>query len=216
MPLPFTLERKITVGEMLTIASIVFSAISVLITWQRDQNLQSREYATKTRIEIAKTLNTLDRVVHVQLSFYDLIEEDIVETSRISVLEKAPGPARDYIWEKFFRHRAELKTILAQNDWEIAYLNLMPYNIKVDTIYMTAIRKLQALQENEFKLMLREFEQAVLRSNAEQTSILIDRLRKIKETYRDDHLTRARKATEQLSDFALSQIRDSDKRLFTD
>ncbi|HPW62268.1 MAG TPA: hypothetical protein PLJ13_08230, partial [Cyclobacteriaceae bacterium] len=123
MKVPFSIDNRITIGELMTVVSIVFSAISVLITWRNEQRIQILENATRTRVEIAKTLNTVNQVIQIQLSFYELIEEDIVEASRISVVEKEPIKARDYMWERLFRHRAEILNIISQNDWEVAYTN---------------------------------------------------------------------------------------------
>ena len=91
---PFLLEKKITIGELITILSILFSAISVLITWRNEQRIQILENATRTRVEIAKTINTVNQVIQLQLSFYELIEEDIVEASRIANVEKDSVKAR--------------------------------------------------------------------------------------------------------------------------
>lgn len=112
----FAIDKRITIGELMTVVSIVFSAISVLITWRNEQKIQIRENATRTRVEIAKTLNTVNQVIQIQLSFYELIEEDIVEASRIAIVEKEPLKARDYMWEKFYKHRAEVLNIISQND----------------------------------------------------------------------------------------------------
>lgn len=97
MKVNFTLDQKITIGEIMTVISILVSAISVLITWRDEQNIQMLENATRTRVEIAKTLNKVNQVIQIQLSFYELIEEDIVEASRIAVVEKDPVKSRDYM-----------------------------------------------------------------------------------------------------------------------
>ena len=62
---PFLLEKKITIGELITILSILFSAISVLITWRNEQKIQILENATRTRVEIAKTINTVNQVIQL-------------------------------------------------------------------------------------------------------------------------------------------------------
>ncbi len=216
MKVPFSIDNRITIGELMTVVSIVFSAISVLITWRNEQRIQILENATRTRVEIAKTLNTVNQVIQIQLSFYELIEEDIVEASRISIVEKEPIKARDYMWEKLFRHRAEILNIISQNDWEVAYTNLLTYGISADSLYINTINRLKKLQENQFNLTLRAFEKEItdFRPTTErQTSSLIDRLRELKKTFRESHLEYSKIATADLNSFCLKLINETDKKL---
>ncbi len=200
----------------MTVISIVFSAVSVLITWRNEQNIQILENATRTRVEIAKTLNTVNQVIQIQLSFYELIEEDIVEASRISVIDHEPAKARDYMWEKFYRHRAEILNIISQNEWEVAYTNLLTYGISADSLYINSVKRLKVLQENQFNLTLRAFEEELLDfkpTSAKQTTLLIDRLRELKRYYRQSHLEYSNMATEDLYSFCLNLINETDKKL---
>lgn len=216
MKSPFTLDNKITVGELMTVVSILFSAISVLITWRNEQNIQILENATRTRVEIAKTLNTVNQVVQIQLSFYELIEEDIVEASRIAVVDKGPTASRDFIWEKFYKHRAEVMNIIAQNEWEIAYTNLLTYGISADSIYIKSIERLKNLQEIRFNLMLQTFNAELTHYKpgpTSQTTELIDRLRGLKKTFREEHLEYSKVATKDLFSFCLGLINEKDKKL---
>ncbi len=212
----FSIDNRITIGELITVISIVFSAISVLITWRNEQRIQILENATRTRVEIAKTLNTVNQVIQIQLSFYELIEEDIVEASRISVVEKEPFKARDYMWEKLFRHRGEILNIISQNEWEIAYTNLLTYGISADSLYLTTINRLKGLQENQFNLTLRAFEKEIMDFKpgpGQQTTVLIDRLRELKKTFRESHLDYSKMATSDLNSFCLKLINETDKKL---
>lgn len=216
MKLFFSIDNRITIGELMTVVSIVFSAVSVLITWRNEQKIQILENATRTRVEIAKTLNTVNQVIQIQLSFYELIEEDIVEASRISIVEKEPIKARDYMWEKLFRHRGEILNIISQNDWEVAYTNLLTYGISADSLYINTINRLKKLQENQFNLTLRAFEKEITDfkpSSQQQTSALIDRLRELKKTFRESHLEYSKIATADLNSFCLKLINETDKKL---
>jgi hypothetical protein len=213
----FSIDNRITIGELITVISIVFSAISVLITWRNEQRIQILENATRTRVEIAKTLNTVNQVIQIQLSFYELIEEDIVEASRIVIVEKEPFKARDYMWEKLFRHRGEILNIISQNEWEIAYTNLLTYGISADSLYLKTINRLKGLQENQFNLTLRAFEKEIMEfkpsSPDQQTTALIDRLRELKKTFRESHHEYSKIATSDLNSFCLKLINETDKKL---
>jgi hypothetical protein len=216
MKLGFTLDQKITIGELMTVISILFSAISVLITWRNEQNIQILENATRTRVEISKTLNKVNQVVQIQLSFYELVEEDIVEASRIAVVEKDPTRSRDFIWEKFYKHRAEVLNIISQNEWEVAYTNLLTYGISADSIYIRSIDRLKNLQEIRFNLMLQAFNAEITNykpGSSSQTTELIDRLRDLKKTFREEHLEYSKVATKDLFSFCLNLINENDKKL---
>ncbi|MEK6782927.1 MAG: hypothetical protein AABY93_14610 [Bacteroidota bacterium] len=200
----------------MTVISIVFSAISLLITWRNEQKIQILENATLTRVEIAKTLNTVNQVIQIQLSFYELIEEDIVETSRIAIVDREPTKARDFIWEKFFKHRADILIIISQNNWEVAYTNLLTHGISADSVYIKSIRRLKKLQENQFNLLLSDFENEILEykpNGNKQTAVLTDRLREIKNHYRDNHLAYTKIATDDLNSFCIKLIATTDRHL---
>jgi hypothetical protein len=212
----FSVDKRITIGELITVLSIVFSAVSVLITWRNEQNIQILENATRTRVEIAKTMNTLNQVVQLQLSFYELIEEDIVEASRISIVEKDPIKSRDYMYEKLHKHRAEVLNIIAQKDWEVAYTNLLTYGIQADSLYIKTITRLKGLQTNEFNNLVMMFEDELMNyrpTRETQTSYLIDKLREDKNEIKQDHLNLSKKATAEFFTFCLDHIRETDKKL---
>ena len=216
MKVNFTLDQKITIGELMTVISILVSAISVLYTWRTEQNIQILENATRTRVEIAKTLNKVNQVIQIQLSFYELIEEDIVEASRIAVIEKDPTKSRDYIWEKLYKHRAEVLNIISQNEWEVAYTNLLTYGISADSIYIKSIDRLKGLQEARFNLILKAFAYEISTYQpkpSSQTSELIDRLRELKNSLREEHAEYSKAATKDLFAFCLELINETDKKL---
>lgn len=216
MKSPFIIEKRVTLGEVITIISILISAISVLITWRHEQKIQMLENATRTRIELAKTLNTVNQVTQIQLSFYDLIEEDIVEASRICIVDKENVKARDFVWERFYKHRAEIMNIISQNDWEVAYTNLLTYGISADTLYIKTIKRLKNLQENQFELLLRDFQNEILEfkpTSASQTAVLTDRLREIKNGFRENHRSYSEVATAELNSFCLKLISATDQFL---
>ncbi len=216
MKVNFILDQKITVGEIMTVISILVSAISVLITWRDEQNIQMLENATRTRVEIAKTLNKVNQVIQIQLSFYELIEEDIVEASRIAVIEKDPIKSRDYMWEKLYKHRAEVLNIISQNEWEVAYTNLLTYGISADTIYIKTIDRLKGLQETRFNIILKAFAFEITSyqpTSTSQTSDLIDRLRELKKTMREEHAEYSNAATKDLFEFCLALINETDQKL---
>ncbi len=216
--MPFTLDKTITVGELMTVLSIMVSAISVVVTWNSEQNIQVRENATRTRVEIAKTWNKVNQVIQIQLSFYELLDEDIVEASRIAVVEKEPIKARDYMWEKCFKHRAEIMNIISQNDWEVAYTNLLTYGIPADSLYIKTVKKLKAVQEHQYTFMAKafrfEFESQADKSKAySATTLLIDQLRELKKEYQEDHQEYSKSASQDLYNFCLEQIKETDKTL---
>jgi hypothetical protein len=213
---PFVLDKRVTLGEAITITSILFSAISVIYTWRYEQRLQLLENATRTRVEIAKTLNSVNQVVQIQLSFYEMMEEDLVEVSRIALIDRDRERARDYMWEKCYEHKGEIFKIVSQSDWEVAYTNLLTYGISADSIYVKAINRLKGLQENQFDLLVHDLQSEILSfvpSEKNATAELTDRLRAIKADYLINHKSLTKRATAELTDFCLKRIKATDKHL---
>ena len=213
--IPFLIEKKLTIGELMTIVSILFSSISVLISWNNDQKIKILENATQTRVAVAKTLNTVNKVIQIHLSFYDLIEEDIAEASRILLEEKKAYKSRDYMWEKFYKHRAEVSNMLSQNDWEIAYTNLLTHGISIDTLYIKSINRIKGLREVQFNLLLRDYEKQILHFPTDSTNAntLTDRLRDLKNDYLESHKNLSRAAVSDLETFCINLLASPDSQL---
>ena len=210
-----SIEKKVSIGELFTFLSIVASSISVITSWSRDREIKLRENANNIRIEISQTLNTINQVVQLQLSFYDLIETDIVETSELAIYENSVK-ARDYLWKRFFQRRNELRDKLDAKEWEINYIRLLPYGINIDSTYTKAVNRLTKLDQNIFNLMLLEMEKEVLNFSAQktgQTALLTNALRRIKRTHFENHRSYATEAIAPLNDSLRSLLRRTDRYL---
>ena len=211
----FSIDKKITIGELFTFLSIIASSVSVVGSWSRDRDIKIRENANNIRIEISRTLNTINQVVQLQLSFYDIIETDIVETSELAIYENSIK-ARDYLWKRFFYRRNELREKLDAKEWEINYIRLLPYGINLDSTYIKAVNRLTKLDQNTFNLMLLEMEKEVLDFSAQktgQTALLTNALRRIKRMHMESHKDYAAKAVAPLNDSLRSLLLKTDKYL---
>ncbi|HPW62607.1 MAG TPA: hypothetical protein PLJ13_09940, partial [Cyclobacteriaceae bacterium] len=94
--------------------------------------------------------------------------------------------------------------------------NLLTYGISADSLYINTINRLKKLQENQFNLTLRAFEKEITDfkpNSGQQTTALIDRLREVKNTFRESHLEYSKIATSDLNSFCLKLINETDKKL---
>jgi hypothetical protein len=213
----FSVKKEISIGELLTILSVVISVGSVIINWSIDREIQLQENASSIRMAIAKTMDKINQVKDLQLQYYDLLEEDIEDVGYMVVIKKEKNTiARDFLWKKMFIRRADLQSKIMNEEWQIGYINLLPYNISIDSLYTRTVTRLKAVEANEFALLLNDMENIVIDFNERtdsQTALLSNRLRDTKEFHKINHKHYVDEAVAPLNDYLTSLFNASNSVL---
>lgn len=67
----FEFKREITIGDMLTSASILLSIFALLLSWSQSRALEKREQANEVRNAAAETLAKFERWQEISMSIFD-------------------------------------------------------------------------------------------------------------------------------------------------
>ncbi|HRI79922.1 MAG TPA: hypothetical protein PLR06_10345 [Cyclobacteriaceae bacterium] len=200
----------------MTFLSIVGSAVSLLWSWNSDRALRIHENADKIRIEAANVLGKLNRTQDIYMSFYDEIQPDVVDASEILSQTHNTVNARDLMWKRLQLKNGEVQRRILNEQVEVAFVGLMPFDNKIDSLYNLVMLRLKNLQVNQFRLLLGEIESAVLESKTTQegeTAILGNTLRGIIASYRDNQKELMIKGAAPLEQHLKELIQSPDKLL---
>jgi hypothetical protein len=210
-------KKEISIGELLTFISITASLISVIANWTIDRRIRMQENASNVRMAIAKTMDQINQVKDLQLQYYELIEEDIEDVGYMMVIKKEKNViARDFLWKKMFIRRAEQHTKIMGEEWKIGYINLLPYNIKIDSLYQHTATRLSGLESVEFALMLNDLEDIILDFNEKtdfHTDLLTGPLRANAKFHLENHVQHVEEAVAPLNRYLTSLFNASDEEL---
>ena len=121
-------EKKITVGDIVTAAALLVTIFSALGSWYLDRQLHRREQANKIRAAAANTLVKFDRWQQVSLSFFDkaLVEYDDIKQQLYKNYEFQAN--RNALWEKLLEDEAAMRKTHLEDHVELGYVDLYGYN----------------------------------------------------------------------------------------
>jgi hypothetical protein len=163
-----TLERKITVGDVLTVSSILITLVAGLISFERDQILRRKEEADKVRAAAAATLVKLDRWEDMSVSIFSEVDPAFIETKE--TLRRRPGKivdvdaARHQLWKAILQAQVTVQQKILDDHIEAGYVGLYTY---VPDARRDFTELLTTLSNNQFHMyanLLMRTQQMVLNS----------------------------------------------------
>jgi hypothetical protein len=178
------LEKTIKVGEILTIITILISVAGVFITLSKDRYMREKEQADRIRNAAAKTSAMLERWQSLNLSFFDELQPDFVETSEILSKKHDAQEARDHLWKKINSCKANIAAKILDEHIEIAYMDLCVSLPDFQKLFEISLKKLELAKKKTIDSFLRETENNVISANdLESTAVLGTVLRQTAESH---------------------------------
>jgi len=102
------LNKEVELTHVLTLITILISAIALTLSWSRDRKVRIRSQANAIRTAAANTLTKLDRWQTIQLSLYDELQPVFVETSEMFSKEISATEIRDHLWKTVAHKKASI------------------------------------------------------------------------------------------------------------
>jgi hypothetical protein len=118
------LDRTLKVSDMLTSLTIIVSVIALMISWSKDRDIREREQANLVRNAAGQTLAKIERWKSLQLSIFDEIQPDFVETSEMLAKDYDIIVTRDHLWKSINSENVIVKTRIVNEKMEISYIDL--------------------------------------------------------------------------------------------
>src|ERR1051326_5869662 len=125
------LERRVSVGDLLTIASIFGALLAWGLSWEHDRQLRQRADADRVRAAAAETLVKLDRWEDLSVSVFSEVEAAYIDTKE--TLRSLPGKtldvdaARHQLWKSILQSEVRVQQKILDDHFEAGYVGLYTY-----------------------------------------------------------------------------------------
>jgi hypothetical protein len=141
---------EITVGNILTLGSIIFGVFTFLYTWTKERNSKKKQYADLIRNAASTVLAKLERRKEISLLFFEKVQETITEADMKICKEKDVLSTRDFFWQMLVKVHSEARKEIVSEEIEIAYSTLYGYDPKIRNLFKSAIQLLDEAEDQIF------------------------------------------------------------------
>jgi hypothetical protein len=145
-----SISGEITVGTLLTIASVLISALALTYGWRNDRRLRRKEYADRIRRAASVITAKLDRWQALVSRFFDDIQPLLLEVERTAAAGEDTAGARYALLRGLYEQRAVTAQRVAEEQIESAHIDLYGYDPRIHELFMGAINQLQEVNERAF------------------------------------------------------------------
>lgn len=147
------LDGEITVGNLLTIFSVLVSVAALAYGWRKDRELRRMEYADRVRRATGTVVAKLDRWPALILQFFDDVQPLLLEVEYLAGKVDGDDEARKMLQRGLYEQRSAATQRIAGEDIETAYVDLYGYDPRIQALYSRALRKIRVLDQRAFARM---------------------------------------------------------------
>jgi hypothetical protein len=158
-------DGTISIGDLLTVATVLLSLATLLYTWGRERKVRRTDRANAVRAAATSTLAKLERWEELALFFYEEAQPLFIDVSNALARDDFDlSHARDVLWKGLTEYRVKSQQRILQEDIELAYVSLQVYDSKVYEAIHATIARLRELERQAFRQFLEhEAQDAVFR-----------------------------------------------------
>jgi hypothetical protein len=162
-----SIERKISVGDLLTATTILISLVSVLFSWNADRKLRQTTEANDIRLAAANMQVDLYRWQQLALSIFAEAQPIYVEASETATSGAGDVPARlararDLVWKRLNAQRTLIQRKIIDERIEGGYTRLFSYYPAARDLHLDTLTRLEHEEKEMFQKLLVTTERAVL------------------------------------------------------
>lgn len=155
-------KAEISVGDILTIISIVVSVIALLISWHTNQELKRKEFADKIRHGASTVVVKLQRWRELMLRFFEDIQPLITEADMELVRNQKIIDIRDIFWQKLSDIRTKLSQRIVDEQVETAYIDLYGFDPRIQILFSEVINRLKVVDKSIYSQTLNSTQSDIL------------------------------------------------------
>ena len=209
------MKTEISIGDILTTASILVSLIALLYSWSKERNLRKKEQADKIRNAAARTLSKLERWQELTGWYFDYVQHIFVEVSDFLSNDYDVLAARDLLWKNLNSSRLLIKQKILDEEIETAYVELYGYIPAIYSLVLETIDALKSAEEKVFNNFVMKTQEDVMAyrqiDKGKYTSAMLGNdLRTTCYTFRTDLYERNNIVMQQVRGFLISVVMASD------
>ena len=144
------LDGEITIGNIMTILSVLISATALAYGWSKDRQLRRAEYADRIRRGASMVAAKLERWPVLVGQFFDEVQPLFLDADDPRVNEQAAEDVRRALDRGLFEKRAAATQRIANEQIESAWVDLYGYDPRIHHLFLSAIDRIKALDERAF------------------------------------------------------------------
>jgi hypothetical protein len=144
------LNSEITIGNILTILSVLISAAALAYNWRKDRQLRRTEYADRIRHGASEVAAKLERWPLLVGQFFDDVQPLVHDVDRLHGDEQARREARMTLDRGLFERRALASARIAEERIESAWVDLYGYDPRIYELFLGAVSRIKAIDERYF------------------------------------------------------------------
>jgi hypothetical protein len=156
------LDRTITIGNLLTIATVLVSVATLASALRKDRRTREREVADRVRSAAAVTLAKLERWEELARWFYQDIQPAFLEVTKSMAEEFDVPAARDLAWTRLTSARIGSAERILKEEIENAYVNLYAYEPMVYQPFTTTVAQLRRIDREVYEEFVQTAQDVVL------------------------------------------------------
>lgn len=212
-----TFDASISIGNILTIVTILVSVSALLISLAKDRRTRERDLADTVRGAAARTLAKLERWQELALAYYEDVQPTLVETTELLARDFNPPAARDAMWRALENNRLSSLQRIRDEEIETAYVDLYAFNLSVYERFRSTLARLKAADQRLYGSFIEAAQHPVLaqaENKADYTAAeLGNELRELCEHFRGQLGAIVASETDPLRAFLASIIAMDDQQL---
>jgi hypothetical protein len=144
---------EITIGSLLTAASVLISATALAYGWRKDRQLRRTMYADGIRRAAGLIAAKLERWQSLGLQFFDDVQPLLLDVERAAAHGQETMPLRYALLRGLYEHRAVVVQRIAAEQLETAYIDLYGYDPRIHELFLGAVRRMQVIGDQIFDQM---------------------------------------------------------------
>jgi hypothetical protein len=149
--------------DLITAISVFISAMVLVYTWRKDQQLRKKEYADKIRFLAGTIIAKFERWKELSLRFFEDIQPLITETDNYLVNERDLIKTRDFLWIGLTRARIISSQRILDEKIENAYVDLYGYDPRIEALFSKTIEGLKTLDRRSYESLLEKTQMDIIR-----------------------------------------------------
>lgn len=149
-------EPKVSVGDLLTAATILIAAAGLLAELRRERLLNRRSLADKVRKSAGLIVAKVDRRRRLSQSFFDELQSIITNADIRLVAERDALSVRDFFWRELFLLQASIARRAVDEEIELAYADLYGFDPRIEELFSGLIGRLRKIDAVMFDALVIE------------------------------------------------------------
>lgn len=158
----FHIKPEITVGDILTLVTILITLYTLYSAWTQSKRLREKELATNIRNACANVLGKLERWRELNVALFKNAHPLYVETSEMLERNQNVIKTRDYLWKNLNTARNAIRHTVLEEKLESSYTDLYGYSPHLVDSFMTVLSELKEVETTVFNDFLEKTQQSVM------------------------------------------------------